>query len=147
MTDSNHSGNASTINIAAFLTARVDEDRASANGCMNCDQPIRRATTKTGWTHGDRSAVGGGWQGLRCPGKLTGALPWPDPARVLREVEAKRAILAEHGARDGNCEICSAVASPAAGSSPVMSRWPCRTVRVVMSVYSDYPDFDPQWKA
>lgn len=80
------------MDLAEFVKARLDEDEAAAHGCMNCGQSIKRAITATGWTHGDRSGFQG-WQGVRCPGGITGALSWPDPARVLREVEAKRAIL------------------------------------------------------
>jgi hypothetical protein len=85
---------AMTDKLAAFITARVDELAVAAHGCMNCGQPIRRAMTKTGYTHG---RAGLDWQGSRCPGKLTGALPWPDPERLLRRVEAVRNILARYG--------------------------------------------------
>ncbi|MGW8485361.1 DUF6221 family protein [Streptomyces sp. NPDC055886] len=45
-----------------------------------------------------------------------------DPARVLREIEAKRRILASH----------------ARGS------WPCHHLRDLASPYTDHPDF-PTW--
>lgn len=52
--------------------------------CANCDRPVRQVlkrddlggikpprsrTTATGWDHW------GLWQGVRCPGRITGALP------------------------------------------------------------------------
>lgn len=39
--------------------------------CKNCGRPIRSADTSTGWTHD------GDWQGVRCGGMLTGAVPVP----------------------------------------------------------------------
>ncbi len=136
--------------LAAFLAARLDEDEAAAGGCMNCGLPIAAATTKTGWTHGDRTAVKGGWQGVRCPGKITGALPWPDPARRLREVEAGRAILALHKpdrnpadqwyGHDVRCEECGGIGgSPAIGERGFQRSWPCRTLRIKVAVFSDHP--------
>jgi hypothetical protein len=128
-----------SADLAAFLRARLDEDETGAHGCMNCGLPIRDATTKTGWTHGDRSAVGGGWQGIRCPGKITGALPWPDPARVLREVEAKRAILDTYvnGLRQRESGDV-AKAGQLLGLLLVLKHF--------ATVYSDHPDYRSEWK-
>jgi uncharacterized protein DUF6221 len=52
-----------------------------------------------------------------------------DPARVLREVTAKRTILAEHyRMEDGVCNSCSGV---------FMQAWPCPTVRALAAVYGE----------
>lgn len=69
--------------------------------------------------------------------------PWLE-ARMLREVEAKRAIMAEHkpGARfawnedEQACQRCGDL---------VTVQWPCRTIRAFAAVYSDHPDYDPAW--
>jgi hypothetical protein len=46
--------------------------------CCNCGRGIFRLdASSTGWTHGPD-----GWQGIRCPGALTGALP---VGRVARD--------------------------------------------------------------
>ena len=67
-----------------------------------------------------------------------------DPARVLREVAAKRAIIAEHlGTKgyvytdDGTpaCETC--------GDSTEL--WPCRTILALAAIYSDHPDHQTDW--
>lgn len=148
---SGETASAAPPSLVAFLAARLDEDEAGAQGCMNCGLPVRRETTKTGWTHGDRGAVGGGWQGVRCPGKVTGALPWPDPARVLREVEAKRAILGEHQpgysttypkpSGQPTCSVCNE------GSWDVECiPWPCPTVRHLSAIYSGHPGYRQEWK-
>lgn len=58
-----------------------------------------------------------------------------DPARMLREVEAKRAILDEHT----NWTCC--------GDFNGQPQDALRTVvRHLATAYSDHPDYDPVWK-
>jgi hypothetical protein len=52
-----------------------------------------------------------------------------DPARVLREVAAKRAILELH----------------AQGTDWDGEPWPCSTIRALIAIWRDHPDFDPAW--
>jgi hypothetical protein len=75
-----------------------------------------------------------------------------DPARVLRDVEAKRALLAEHSPRmvlvmngDGSgghaphCGRCSP-------SDPNhRQRHPCTSLRLLALPYSDHPDYRQEW--
>ncbi len=68
--------------------------------------------------------------------------------RPLREVAAKRAILAEHFAEDrgeslpgADCGVCYYIGTP---GSP--AQWPCLTLRVLAAVYSDHPDYRQEWK-
>jgi hypothetical protein len=61
-----------------------------------------------------------------------------DPARVLREVQAKRAILREHTPHTrGRHTVCS---SCSYGNS-LGATWPCLTVEKTAAVYSDHPDY------
>jgi hypothetical protein len=63
-----------------------------------------------------------------------------DPARVLREVEAKRAILDHHKpVRHGGRTMCYSCLS-------ALSYWPCPTVRHLIAVWSDHPDYQEGWK-
>lgn len=70
-----------------------------------------------------------------------------DPARVLRDVEAKRALLAKHARGDfpfdpedgpgdyswtERCDGCHEVT-------------PCSTMRLLAAPFSDHADFDPSW--
>ena len=95
---------------------------------------------------------------------------WPttfQPARVLREVEAKRAIMAEHFIltnenRDEEYEEFSVVPWGAKGGAGdqgsgcvtchyygmggVKGYGTCRTVRLLAAVYSDHPDYRQEWK-
>jgi hypothetical protein len=87
-----------------------------------------------------------------------GTKPPNDLHRVLREVEAKRAILAEHAidasrirtypfdpftgkanmvGSEVNCAVCGwASIDPTSG---------CRTLRLLAATWSDHPDYDPGW--
>ncbi len=141
----------SGVTAAEFLEARLAEAEAGASGCMNCGLPVKAAAARTGWTHYDGSAVWGGWQGVRCAGKVTGALPWPDPARVLREVEAKRKILALHRPdlwnADDEPEAVHCVECTTDDDLYKPQMYPCQTVRALAAMWSDHHDYDPDWDA
>ena len=70
------------------------------------------------------------------------------PARVLREVEAKRRILALHQPRQMDrwqvCAHCRPV-DPECPDDLTSEPWPCRTLRTLTGVWSDHPDYDPEW--
>jgi Family of unknown function (DUF6221) len=78
-----------------------------------------------------------------------------DPARVLREVDAKRKILAEHGDTVGSvwipghghdnkfCMRC--VDSDRDGDYYAEEPGPCLTLRTLAAVWSGHPDYDPDW--
>jgi hypothetical protein len=73
-----------------------------------------------------------------------------DPVRVLREVAAKRAILAEHPhircggstarKNDVGCEKCD--------NDDGVQWYPgyCATVRAIAAVWNDHPDYRTEWK-
>lgn len=71
-----------------------------------------------------------------------------DPARVLREVEAKRGLLALHspsefgtwvGDDDDQMPACSTCGD-------LTVRFPCKTLRLLASVYSDRPGCQEEWR-
>lgn len=74
-----------------------------------------------------------------------------NPARVLREAEAKRAILDEHSpaypvtfpepSGQPACGVCHT-----GGWDWDPERWPCPTVRALAAVYSGHPDYRAEWK-
>lgn len=89
-----------------------------------------------------------------------------DPARVLREVEAKRRTLARHPpeeiwiGQEGyppdhlwhrrmirmDCSTCrSGTCWDDYDASCSAPDWPCAEVRDVAAPYSDHPDYDPAW--
>ncbi|MGW3135928.1 DUF6221 family protein [Streptomyces sp. NPDC001139] len=71
-----------------------------------------------------------------------------DPARVLREIEAKRQLLDEHqDVNDGWCGTCvdGRWGYPThGGSSP--QRYPCRTLRLLALPYADRPGYRDEWR-
>ena len=100
--------------LAAFLKARLNEDEAAAKAAAIPDGPE--------WS---------------LPGPVPGEeqnahIARHDPARMLREVEAKRAILAllaSAPVEDVNVGI------------------ELEIQRHMAAVWSDHPDFDPAWNA
>lgn len=141
------------VTLTEFVAARLDEDEAAAFNAARTDG--------TDWR--PRSGIGIGhtvYAPLREPGQRGVAdvateeaaahIARHDPARVLREVEAKRAILAEHTPEtpdygpfkgEPQCGSCGAVSSDAYYGID----WPCGTLRHLAAVYSDHPDYDPAW--
>jgi hypothetical protein len=113
--------------LTAFLTARLDEDETTAKDTLralawmidnNVQPPIAASTA------GEKVTRMG---------------------RLLREVEAKRAILAEHAALgEGYCPRCSQDEE-----QPLPVGWwvpaPCPTMRALAGIWSDHPDYHQEW--
>ena len=65
--------------------------------------------------------------------------------RQLAECEAKRRIVEEHGPfwEDDSpslCRVCHDYAAHDAAASP------CRTLRLLATVYADHPDYRQEWR-
>ncbi|MER6380533.1 DUF6221 family protein [Streptomyces sp. NPDC001250] len=61
-----------------------------------------------------------------------------DPARVLRELDAKQVLLAEHRTRnDGGCRTCREEAGLPS---------PCTTLRLLAVPFADHPGYDDSWR-
>ncbi|MGW3428902.1 DUF6221 family protein [Streptomyces melanosporofaciens] len=71
------------------------------------------------------------------PGLTDHVAEW-DPARVLREIDAKRNILEEHRP--------SELAVYAPHGCPMCHKWPCPTIRWMASVYADRPGYHNEWR-
>lgn len=79
-----------------------------------------------------------------------------DPTRVLAEVAAKRAILAQHAQTEcvncadagrgtgTSCRTCHHDGEP---GGPTYYDGTCGTVRAMAQPYATHPDFDPVWTA
>lgn len=73
-----------------------------------------------------------------------------DPARVLREVAAKRATLAAHPRANDpgeppHCETCRYVADPSDPEPFPEAGYPCPTVRLLAAPFADHPDYRASW--
>ena len=129
-----------TDNLAAFLNARLDEDERDARELLSANAASRaRGFASTLWDEEDERAQ-----------------------RLLREVEAKRAILRQHHrltphpeygftyAAAGNfCGYCGPGDNWQAEQEPDHypgAMWPCQHVRLIAAVWSDHPDYREEWK-
>ena len=130
-----------TDDLIAFLNARLDEEETGAKAAsqwmgfepkrprdwtrLMCDPVIgpfggqeRKRDIGTGMYVGDTS----------------------DPARVLREVEAKRRITEAHNRAEHYCP--SPVLAGRHGQLWTPEEGPCWTLRLLAAVYSGHPDYD-----
>lgn len=135
------------MSLVEFLRARLDEDQEAARRCAPGPWALVGEPRET--------------RVVSCPTGVAVALGWlrdaehiasHDPARVLADVAAKRAILDLHkpervwtGSKyeDGKCTTCLL------WESQGYSRYedfPCPTLRALVAMYADHPDYDPAWR-
>jgi hypothetical protein len=138
--------------LTAFVTARLDEDEAAAKAAEHNDGPYtlewrvggpRRLTFDNHRSENYMSVFAGDWDRILIArdvvrdGPLATHIARHDPARVLRDVAAKRAILAKHGPDlplEGACLTCYR------GEG-----WPCDTLRLLAAIWDDHPDYRAGW--
>lgn len=127
--------------LVAFLRARLDEDEAEARAAEG--RWIAADGTRIE-AEGDgtlaRMAVPSGMYAQR-RAAAAHIVRW-DPARVLAEVAAKRAILDEHAADPdalGLCQMCGC-------GDHYRVKVPCPTLRIIAQPYAGHPEFDPAWR-
>lgn len=120
--------------LAKFLAARFDEDERAADAvvfaCRDSRQP---------------------WPPEQAPGRggpaLTAYLKHFSEHRSVREVAAKRSVLARHEPLPGlNDELFCAWCSTDTGGPELDWPWPCQDALAIAAVYSDHPDCRPEWK-
>lgn len=122
------------MTITDFLIARIAEDE----------------TVATDWRH-LRSR---GEDKVRVLGGGTGYEAWCDPTRVLAECKAKRTIidlhtpLSEGWSKTWGCERCQWDDGRIIGEGERgegRDHYPCETICVLAAVYSEHPDYQPEW--
>ena len=105
--------------LVKFLRERLDEDENGARFVM--EREVRLEVPRTDWF----------------------GIPFAE--RMLREVTAKRAILAEHEPEPwGEPHPGLSRCGPRCGEE-YWTIWPCATVRAIAAIYSGHPDYDPAW--
>jgi len=129
------------MDLAKFLEARIGEDEHWAH------------MAEAGWP--PENALAASEDPEHYPFMATDITPSKatfirrhDPGRVLREVDAKRKILAEHHDEEswpGHCAVCL---SDRAGFAETWNpdESPCQTLRLLAAVYRDHEDYDPAFK-
>jgi hypothetical protein len=109
--------------LAAFLAARLDEDEWIAQGAARTDD-----------------GHGGQWLPVHFgaggfDARVDDHIARHDPARTLREVEAGRALLADH---EGTRAIT--------GDDDEYVSGLAFAIRALASAWSDHPDYREEWK-
>lgn len=139
-----------TVSITEFITARLEEDEAAATEAggdeWTSDVHVWMVVDSTG----DPVAYDEG----RPTEEQAAHIARYDPARVLREVEAKRHILADHSTPhtvvDGFCTECGREVDKNHHGGDWCS-WhgdhACPTVRSLAAAWSDHEDYNPDWSA
>ncbi|MFC9769161.1 DUF6221 family protein [Rhodococcus jostii] len=134
--------------IVGFLAARIDEDEADATTACSGESPYWLHHIESGLVHADTWCLNNGlneWV-ADC---LTDAGPHiarHDPARTLREVTAKRAILNEYRnltqtmARDREKNPWFVDDDTYAAEAALR-----KVVTALAAVYADHPDYDQSW--
>jgi Family of unknown function (DUF6221) len=132
--------------LIAFLAARLDEDEAAAKAAQ-APSPWKAAVHESDhWivtdATGEPLIYDEGTPSL----EEAAHIARHDPARVLRDVAAKRAILAEHGPASGGrdadrCRVCTAVHDGHA----TRFRAPCPTLLFLAAIWSDHAAYQQEW--
>lgn len=170
--------------IALFLATRLDEDEAAAVRAARPEPWVKPQPSRPDWyvqfwaDEQDRAAVVADPESLAYPVVVTLGydgndeadeelaegrvehIARHDPARVLAEVAAKRAIVAMHEQAEklvwdprpagtpvreprrepaGYCSTCQVE------DGVIHGTWPCDTLKHLATVYSEHPDFNPAW--
>lgn len=129
------------MTIVEFLEARLDEDEEAARDAAGWDSS--GSIRDEGLWHRDgvnsvidsarRMVVYG--DGSAPDGSQATYIARFDPARVLREVAAKRAIMAEHGIDQDPCDAHDAMYESV----------PCDVILNLAAIYLDHPDYQAEW--
>ena len=138
--------------LAAFLSARLDEDEAAAKAAASVAGPDWRFDLADSYLKSPLGSFVADTMNAPYGDEAIGPfLARHSPGRVLRDVEAKRAILAEHGPANGGrdadrCRVCTAITHTGAGHTDARRfRAPCPTLLFLAAVYSDHPDYRQEW--
>jgi Family of unknown function (DUF6221) len=145
------------MTLSEFLAARLDEDEATAEAV--------RQVSATDWRHEKAVTADGPVTAVTVPLRDDLVLvttwrddavlaPWIarwDPARVLREVDAKRKILARYGFACRQAEVTKLNAVRQHVGDAEHEAWSKiagaleRDVVDLAAVWSGHPDYDPAW--
>lgn len=122
--------------LAAFLSARLDEDEAVALESAQFPSEWRAEPGYTG-----QPIMAGNYRVATCALSVMAHIARHDPARVLADVAAKRAMLA-HLLRCHTTRFPRDQAKTADDFTPLA--WDM--FRYFAAAYADHPDFDSSWR-
>lgn len=141
------------MDLTDFLLARIAEDEKTARAAEG-----HRTFDGTGIVVGRRESV-------TLPSTVAAHIARHDPARVLADCAAKRAIVELHRPeervtgyrgnehiREWQCPSCGGAGPDEdAGGNLFLDIWhdraPCDTLLALAQPFAGHPDFDPAWRA
>lgn len=142
--------------LIAFVRARLDEDQAAAERARDAEF-CKDGRWNARGPFGDDYRLGSVQSEVNesILGEDADDVPFPfadhiarhNPARILREVEAKRRmfdlhVLAERDYGDGFVTELCMVCDP----QEPEPFYPCQTLRLLALPYSDHPDYHEEWR-
>ena len=137
--------------LTAFLSARLDEDEAAAKAAASTDHTTlfsKPDMFAAEWRSHDSAVMVESDAGpvVYDEGVPTVAqaahIARHDPARVLREVVAKRSLIEDH---TGQCCVNDTCCGEIAGYFDSEAGDPCPVLLVLAAIYSDHPDYRQEW--
>jgi len=148
-----------TVQSVTPVESAVDDLVAFLRGCLDEDERVARAAPALSWSaedHEGRGAIrdSNGFCVIHDDGELGLVdaihIALHDPARVLREVESKRALIKEIGNYaakiDGEWGCCHSGPDILAGRCPEMKVHEITALRLLAAVYSDRPGYREEWR-
>jgi hypothetical protein len=140
--------------LTAFITARLDEDEAAVlaatpgpwkHMCLGSEGCLVLRETGTVRERGRGRVARFGQKDWAADHADAEFVARHDPARVLREVAAKRAILGRHKPLHGRYGFCCAWCSDDVDAFGLSHSWPCADVRDIIAVWCGHPDYRQDW--
>jgi hypothetical protein len=133
--------------LVTFFAARLDEEEAEAKG-----PPGWKLEHWTAIRYADKDS-GRNWRVDAEPRCVVDQVAQEDavfiarhdPARALREVAAKRAILAEHEPEPWGDPHPELLRCAQGHGDEYWTTWPCTEVRALTAVWSDCPGYRQEW--
>ena len=126
------------MNVTDFLLARLDGDALAAH-------PHSARPYGTHWSASDYDVEDQAGHPV-ARSDFAPHIARHDPDRVLRQVEKLRRVVEEHlpdmelhHHTPQDCPICYY-----AGTA--REAFPCPTIRALAAIWSDHPDYDPDWR-
>lgn len=135
-----------STDLAAFVAARLDEDEAAARAVKPLGHVFDMGGTRLDekFSHGRvRFASEDGRSRIEGDAAAASHFGRHDPARVLREVAAGRAILAQIAPWMDSCEDEHWYSRGVGAQPPYEGS--LLLLKIMAAVYDDHPDYDPAW--
>lgn len=134
------------MTITEFLLARIAEDEEVAKSAGGGRWSIAPGADGIGWHDGLAIAVvESTWDACISVAPAEHTVRH-DPARVLAECQAKRAIVGRHKLGSWHSGVLDVDVVTCETCNTADDDWPCPDLRDLAAVYADHPDYDDAWR-